>query len=67
MIRIAMLTTNPARGPAHPTSKMTLREGMGDFNLMTAPRVPKGKMPRNEGNGIKYGSVDFMPWIRAAK
>ena len=33
-------TTNPAMGPAMPTSKSTLREGNASRMRMTAPSVP---------------------------
>ena len=44
--------TNPASGPASPISNSARRDGIGDFILMNAPKVPA----RNSGGaGMKKG------------
>jgi hypothetical protein len=42
MMRKAILTINPAMGPADPISNRTFLDGMDDRTLITAPNVPKG-------------------------
>ena len=48
--RTGMAKTNPASGPAMPTSNNVLRLTKGAFSLMTAPNVPIGLMM---GTGMK--------------
>ncbi len=43
------LTTNPATGPATPTSNSALRLGIWDLILIKAPIVPKWKPGKNNG------------------
>ena len=59
--RTNSVAMNPAIGPATPMSNITFLEGIADFVLMTAPRVPKLTTLGRVGNGIKYGKVASTP------
>ena len=50
--------TNPAIGPARPTSKRARLFGNGDLILMKAPKVP---VITPTGAGIKKASVALIP------
>ena len=49
-------TTNPAIGPATPTSNNAILSGKRDFTRMNAPSVPVS-VKHSGGSGRKYGRV----------
>ena len=59
MKSVGTATTNPAIGPATPTSNSAFLSGKRDLTRMNAPSVPVS-VKSSGGSGRKYGRVAMM-------